>query len=197
MANSVGGGTWLRRSCFWRMQGSGVMGRSLPSSPRATWLTLDFPARCAAGSRMPPQEECPCSGPCSSTQAWPPAVPTVHAPLLCASPCLPPGPLCPERTGSPPSLSTPTTKTASPRHPAPCTPAHRMSPGRAGSPLLCSALGPAGRAGVLAPTAGLGLAQRGPSPRKRSGAGPSHTRTEGGPAASGHGPPSPAPCQAG
>ena len=65
---------------------------------------------------------------------------------------------------------------------------------RASTPLLCARPGREGR--------GLGLHNRtwpGPawsqSLEKKRCAGPSHTRTEGGPTASGHGPPSPAPAR--
>ena len=151
------------------------MGRSLPSSPKATWLTSDFPAGKAAGCF--PQEKCPCSGPCPpratlvpcpSTWAWPPAVPTVHAPLLCASPCLPPAPSIPKGLGS--LLQHPHYQDGLPQAPCPMhrPQARRMSPEEQG--LFSRSLHTARQGRVLVPTPGLGLAQLGPGPWRRSGA---------------------------
>lgn len=152
------------------LEDAGEWGHGKKSSVFSQSLMADFRFPRARRGRQQDASpgRVPVLGPLLLHAGLAPSCPHRPRPLLCASPCLPPGPRY--RKNWVPYLSQhPTTKTASPRHPAPCTPARRMSPRRAGPPLLCSAHGPAGRAGVLAPTAGLGLAQRGPSPRKRSG----------------------------
>lgn len=149
MANSVGGGTWLRRSCFWRMQGSGVMGRSLPSSPRATWLTLDFPARCAAGSRQQDASpgRVPVLGPLLLHAGLAPSCPhRPRPPPLCQPMPAPRPPL--SRKDWVPSLSQhPHYQDGLPQTPCPVHPRPQDEPreSRVSTPVLCTRPGREGR----------------------------------------------------
>ena len=149
------------------------MGRSLPSSPKATWLTSDFPAGKAAGCF--PQEKCPCLGPCPtratlvpcpSTWAWPPASPPSMPPSSVPAHACPQPPLSQKDWA--PSFSTPTTKMASPRHPAPCTPPGLQDEprkSRASSHVLCTR---PGREGSWSPHQDLALPSLVPVPRKEA-----------------------------
>ena len=126
----------------------------------------------------------------------------LHAGLAPSCPHRPrPPPLCPPsilKGLGPLPLSAPHYQDCLPQAPCPVHPRPQDEPreSRASTPVLCARPSREGR--------GLGPHNRtwpGPawsqSLEKKRRAGPSHTRTEGGPTASGHGPPSPAPCQAG